>query len=29
MHSYSKYFQVWVVSKLLLLLKHGTERGIV
>lgn len=29
MHSYSKYFQVWVVSKLLLLQKRGTERGIV
>lgn len=29
MHSYSKYFQVWVVSKLLLLLKRGTERGVV
>lgn len=29
MHSYSKYFQVWVVSKLFLLLKHGTKRGIV
>lgn len=29
MHSYSKYFQVWVVSKLLLLLEHGAERGVV